>query len=296
MDSEIVDAHFHVWRLADLPWLQGPPAPRIFGPHEPLRRDYPIEEYRADAVAAGVTAAVYVQPNWPLDRSVEEVAWVQRLHDEHGWPHAIVGSADMFAADARATFERQREISPLVRGARVQLHWHENEQYRFASSPDRMSDPVFARNVAVLGELGLLFELQVFPVQMAAAARLVAQTPATQFVLVHAGMLESARREHVEPWRTGLALLAREPNVAVKLSGQGTFARRVDAELIRLVAATAIELFGAERCLFGSNFPIEGLWTDFRSLVAAWRGALAELPAREREAVLGGSARRIYAL
>jgi predicted TIM-barrel fold metal-dependent hydrolase len=247
-------------------------------------------------VPAGVAAAVYVQPNWPLERSVEEVAWVQRLHDEHGWPQAIVGSADMFSPAARATFERQREISPLMRGARVQLHWHRDERFRFASAPDRMEDPVFARNVALLGELGWLFELQVFPGQMAAAARLVAQTPGTQFVLVHAGMLESGRPEHVEPWREGLALLAREPNVAVKLSGQGTFVHRVEESLIGLVATTALELFGSKRCLFGSNYPIELLWTDYRSLIAAWRAVLAAQPAGARSDVLAATARRIYGL
>ena len=73
-------------------------------------------------------AAVYVQPNWPLERSVEEVEWVQSLHERHGWPQAIVGSADMFSERAGETFERQRAASPLMRGARVQLHWHREQR------------------------------------------------------------------------------------------------------------------------------------------------------------------------
>ena len=293
---DLVDTHVHVWRLADLQWLSGEPMPRIFGPYEPLRRDYPIGEYVADAIPAGVTAAVYVQPNWPLERSVEEVEWVQRLHDEYGWPHAIVGSADMFAPQAAAVFERKLAISPQLRGARVQLHWHRDERLRFAAAPDRMNDPVFRRNVALLGELGLLFELQVFPGQMADAEALVAETPQTTFVVVHAGMLESARPEHVDPWREGLALLARRPNVALKLSGQGTFVHRLDERLIALVASTALELFGSGRCMFGSNFPIESLWTDYSSLVRAWTRVLADHDEATRRAVLGETARRIYSL
>lgn len=294
--DDLVDSHVHVWRLADLRWLSGEPVPRIFGPYEPLRRDYPISEYVADAIPAGVTAAVYVQPNWPLERSVEEVEWVQRLHDEYGWPHAIIGSADMFAPQAAATFERQLAISPQLRGARVQLHWHRDERLRFAEAPDRVNDPVFRRNVALLGELGLLFELQVFPGQMAAAEALVSETPETTFVVVHAGMLESGRAEHVEPWCEGLALLARQPNVALKLSGQGTFVHRLDERLIALVASTALELFGARRCMFGSNFPIESLWTDYASLVRAWTRVLADHDEATRRAVLGETARRIYSL
>lgn len=293
MLADLVDAHVHFWRRADLPWLNGPMVPRIFGDYEALRRDYPVGEYVADALPAGVRAAVYVQANWPPQRAVEEVEWLQECHDEHGWPHAVVASADMFDERAGAVIERQLERSALVRGERVQLHWHADERLRFASAPDRMREPVFRRNVALLGELGLHFELQIFPGQMADAAELVARTPGTTFVLVHAGMLESGAPEHVEPWRAGLELLARSPNVVVKLSGQGTFLRRVDEPLIRLVSSTAIEFFGARRCLFGSNFPIESLWTDYGTLVGAWRDAL---DADARDDVLAGTARRVYRL
>jgi predicted TIM-barrel fold metal-dependent hydrolase len=292
----VVDAHIHVWRRADLPWLEGPPAPRIFGPYEPLRRDYPIAEYLAAARPAGVEAAVYVQANWPLERAVEEVDWVQRLNDEHGWPQAIVGTADMFDPRARETLARQREASPLLRGTRIQLHWHPDPGRSYAASPDRLLDPTFARNVAELGALGLLFELQLFPPQIADAATLIARTPQTTFVLVHAGMLESGAPEHVSPWRAGLERLAALPNVVVKLSGQGTFVQRVDEPLIGLVAETVLELFGPRRCMFGSNFPIESLWTDYAALLGAWRRCLAALDAASRRDVLSGTARRVYAI
>jgi predicted TIM-barrel fold metal-dependent hydrolase len=292
----IVDAHIHVWRRADLGWLHPPLVRRIFGDYAPLCRDYPVEEYVADARAAGVGAAVYVQPNWPIERCVEEVEWVAGLHAAHGWPQAIVGAADLFDPDAAAVLERQRAASALLRGTRVQLHWHADERLRYAAAPDLMSDSVFARNVALLGEIGLLFELQVFPPQMQDAADLVAQASGTTFVLVHAGMLESLRPEHTEPWRVGLELLASRPNVVVKLSGQGTFAHRVDEPLIRHVTETALALFGSERCLFGSNFPIESLWTDYRTLVDAWLRVLADQPVQVRRDVLAETARRVYGM
>ncbi|HEY5388931.1 MAG TPA: amidohydrolase family protein [Solirubrobacteraceae bacterium] len=294
--EEIVDAHIHIWRRADLPWLDGPMVPRIFGPYEPLRRDYPIEEYLEGARAAGIAAAVYVQPNWPPERSVEEVEWVDSVAAAHGWPQAIVGSADMFAPGARAVFERQREASPLMRGARLQLHWHERESFRYASAPDRMKDPTFRQSLAVLAELGWLFELQVFPGQAADAAALAAEFPEITFVVVHALMLESAGGEHVARWRDGLERLAAQPNVVAKLSGQGTFVQRVDAALISLVASTAVELFGSRRCMFGSNFPIESLWTTLPELVAAWRDVLGALDAPARADVLSATARRVYAI
>jgi len=292
----IVDSHHHVWRMADLPWLTGPMLPRIFGPYESIRRDYLADEYIRDATAAGVVAAVYVQPNWPLDRSLDEIRWIAEVHDQHGWPHAAVGSADMFDRGAAEVFRQQQQLSPLMRGARLQLHWHENEQYRFASQPDRMKDPVFQENLAVLDDLGWLFELQVFPQQMADAAKLVADFPGVTFVLVHAGMLESAEARHTGPWRAGLELLAAQPNVIAKLSGQGTFVHRVDPELISVVVTTAVELFGSERCMFGSNFPIESIWTDFDTLVTAWLRAIEPFTDRVRQDLMGATARRVYSL
>lgn len=292
----IVDAHHHIWRRADLPWLNGPMVPRIFGPYEPIRRDYPIEEYLADAVPAGVTASVYVQANWALERSVDEIRFVQEAHERTGWPHAIVGCADLFDPAAADVFAAEQAASPLMRGIRLQLHWHEDERYRFASAPDRMNDPVLRRNVARLADLGWVFELQVFPPQAADAARFVAALPGVTFVLLHAAMPESAAEEHVRPWRSALELLAERPNLAVKLSAQGTFVHRVDPELIGLVADTSIELFGSERCMFGSNFPIEKLWTDYPTLLAAWQEALASQPDAVQRDVFSNTARRVYRL
>lgn len=293
---DIVDAHHHIWRIADLPWLQAEMTPRIFGAYEPIRRDYLAAEYVTDVEPHGVTGAVYVQPNWPLERSVDEVRWVQSVHEETGWPSAVVAAADMFAAGAPDTFAAQARISPLVRGIRQQLHWHENDQYRYASRPDAMRDPTFRRNIGALAERGWVFELQVFPGQMADAARLAADFPEVTFVLVHAGMLESLDECDTEPWRAGLARLAEQPNVYVLLSGQGTFVRRVDRALIEYVTATGVGLFGAERCLFGTNLPVETIWTDAATLFGAWLDVLSGYPVDVRRGVLAGTARRLYRL
>jgi hypothetical protein len=71
--TDIVDCHHHIWRLEDLPWLNGPVVPRIFGPYEPIQRDYLTAEFRADAESSGISKSVYTQVNWPLDKSVDEV-------------------------------------------------------------------------------------------------------------------------------------------------------------------------------------------------------------------------------
>ena len=70
----MIDAHHHIWRQQDLPWLAGPMQPRIFGPYEPIRRDYSIDEYLNDIAGCGITQSIYVQANWPPDRAAEDNA------------------------------------------------------------------------------------------------------------------------------------------------------------------------------------------------------------------------------
>lgn len=288
----IVDSHFHIWRQADLPWLLGPMQPRIFGPYEPIKRDYPVTEYLADCRPAGVTDAVYVQANWATDRYLDEVAYVSQASEESGFPIAIVAYADMLAADVRPQLDRLAR-NGRVRGVRMQLHWHENALYRFASGPDLARDPRLVANVARLAQHGFSFDLQVFAGQMAGAAELATACPDVTFVLQHAGMLEDLSPEGIATWREGMTLLAGRPNIVSKLSGLGTFLRRNDPEHLAFVIGETLGLFGAERCLFGSNFPIEKLWTTYAELVAAQRAAVPDIM---QAAVFNETARRVYRL
>ncbi len=291
----LVDAHHHIWRQADLAWLQGPPQPRIFGEYAAIRRDYPIEEYMAEARAAGVVGSVYVQTNWPPGREEEEVAWVQSVADRHGFPHAIVGYADLAAPAVGAALDRMMKHSRL-RGIRQQLHWHEKDLYRFAARPDLMDDPAWRAGLAEVARRGLVFELQVFAGQMEASARLVRDFPQATFVLMHAGMLEDRSPDGWTRWRAGMRALAAAPNVHVKLSGLGTFPRACSVELWSPVIRETVELFGPGRCMFGSNFPIEKLWTTYEEVARVTTECLARLSADEQRAVLHDTAARVYRL
>ena len=272
----IVDAHHHVWRQADLPWLSGPMQPRIFGPYEAIRRDYLVDEYLEDLAGSGVARSVYVQANWAPERFEDEVAWVQAVAGESGWPHGIVGHADLLAADVRPQLDRLARY-PLLRGIRMQLHWHENETYRFAPGPDLALDPVLQRNVARLADYDLVFDLQVFAGQMAGAAELAAACPDVTFVLQHAGMLEDLSPGGRAGWRAGMERLAARPNVCAKLSAFGTFIHRNDPAHIARIFRETVAIFDAERCLFGSNFPVEKLWTSYGALLGAFLDAAAPL-------------------
>jgi predicted TIM-barrel fold metal-dependent hydrolase len=288
-----IDAHHHIWRLADLPWLSGPQVPRIFGPYQPICRDYPISEYRSDTAGCDIVKSIYIQTNWPAGRSLDEARWVQSVADETGWPHANVAHADLADPDAGSLLKRLADL-PATRGIRQQLHWHENPQYRFAPRPDVMKDADWRRGLARLADLGLLFELQIFASQMTDGATLARGFPDTVFVLEHAGMLEDMSPAGWQVWRAGMAALAQCRNVNVKLSGFGTFVHACRDDVIGPIVKETVTLFGADRCLFGSNFPIEKLWTDYGTLYRTFRNAIAHLSDAEQAAILHDTAARLY--
>jgi predicted TIM-barrel fold metal-dependent hydrolase len=291
----IIDAHHHIWRKNDLPWLRDEPQPRIFGEYASIRRDYPIEEYLADIQTQNIEKSVYVQTNWTPSDGVKEVAWVQSVADRSTHLNAIVGYADLGSPKVEETLAQQRQFTRF-RGIRQQLHWHTNSQYRFASRPDLMNDSAWRRGFSLLEKFGLIFELQIFAHQMSDGAALAAAFPGIKIVLEHAGMLEDRSREGWERWREGMRQLAKERNVYVKLSGLGTFERTCSKELMRPVILETIEMFGPNRCMFGSNFPIEKIWISYAELLAAYQSVLADFSLQERNEIMGNTAATLYSL
>ena len=187
----IVDAHHHIWRQADLPWLSGPMQPRIFGPYEPIRRDYPIEEYLADLAGTGVTTSVYVQTNWAKDRFEDEVAWVQR--DRRASTAGRMPSSPMPISrvdDVRPQLDRLTQLSARARRAHAAALARKPALplRRAARSLRRSDDPAQRRAARRL-------RLELRPAGVRAAdgrtpRDLAEACPKVTFVLQHAGMLE----------------------------------------------------------------------------------------------------------
>ena len=291
----MIDAHHHIWLQKDLPWLLGLEQPRIFGSYAAIKRDYTIDEYLADIAGSGIEKSVYVQANWAPNWFEDEVAWVQSVADSHGTISGIVGYADFTVDDVRPQLDRLKQY-PLMRGIRQQLHWHENPLYRFAPHADLARDPKVQANVARLADYEWSFDLQVFAPQMDGAAELAAACPDVTFVLQHAGMLEDMSEAGWAAWRKGMARLAKQKNVVTKLSAFGTFIHRNDPDFISEIIAETLDIFTAKRCMFGSNFPIEKIWTSYADLFAAFRAATAKLTKPQKQAIFHNTAARVYRL
>jgi predicted TIM-barrel fold metal-dependent hydrolase len=290
----IIDSHHHIWRRADLSWLNGPMQPRIFGPYESIMRDYLIEEYLDDIDGHNISKSVYVQTNWPVGKAVDEVSWVNDCAERSGWPHAIVAYCDLMNDDVATVLAAENKASSLMRGVRMQLHWHKVPHYRFAEHADIMNEGIFQTNLAKIQDYGWLFELQVFSGQMKNAAKLVKKFPNINFVLIHAGMPEDMGKASFAEWQSGMSRLADNPNCFVKLSGLGTFIHKVSFDHMNEIISSCISIFGVDRCMYGSNFPIEKIWANYSELIGAYNQCLANFSDDVKNKIFHDNAARIY--
>ena len=268
--------------------------PRIYGPYDAIRRDYLLEELHGESAPLGVAGSVYIQCGWPPDNAALETRWVQSVAERSEKPLAIIGWADLADPGLGALLDAHGE-SANFRGIRQMLNWHDKAQYRAAGIDGTvMDDKTWRRGFAELAERGLIFELMIFPGQMTQAARLAREHPRATIVLEHGGLPADESAAGRAAWRDGMALMAGESNVVAKISGLGMFNHRCTAESVAPVMREMLALFGPERCMFGSNFPVDKLWVSYADMIAAYRGAAAELNEAGRRALMHDTAHRVY--
>jgi predicted TIM-barrel fold metal-dependent hydrolase len=291
----VIDTHHHIWLRKDVAWLADPPILRMFGDYFGLRRDYPVKEWISDVVPQGVTKSVHVTANWGLARTLDETRWLQSVADKHGFPHGIVCQADLADPDIDAKLKAQKQF-PNLRGARQMLYWDADPVRQSVPRPDFCNSAEFRRGFALLEKYDLSFELQVYAGQAAYAADLVKAFPNVRMILVHAGMLTDRSPAMIEQWRGALASIAAFPNVHVKLSGLGMYSLGITVPQVRQVIRDTIQIFGIERTIYGSNFPLEKLFASYADFLAAYRAVMSEYTEVEQRKVFYDNAVKFYRL
>jgi predicted TIM-barrel fold metal-dependent hydrolase len=246
-------------------------------------------------VAQGVLKSVHVTAMWGPGRALDETRWLQSVADTHGFPHGIVCNIDLADPDAESALKAQMQF-PNFRGVRQMLYWDTPPVRQGAPRPDLCNDPAFRRGFALLEKYGLSFELQVYAPQAAYAVELIKAFPSVHMVLVHAGMLTERTPAAIDEWRAALTAMAAYPNLHVKLSGLGMYSGGITYAQARQVIRDAIQIFGVERAIYGSNFPLEKLHASYADFLGIYRRVLAEYSASEQRAVLHDNAARFYRL
>lgn len=294
-DGPIVDAHQHFWEpdRNPHPWLRpGVRIPFRYGDYEAIKRRYLPDGYRRDAGPHRIAASVYVETEWDPDDPIGETVYASGLARHWGLPNAIVAQAWLDREDAAAVIARQA-AEPLVRSVR---HKPGGPARPGEAGHTLMSDPAWRAGFALLAGHGLHFDLQTPWWNLDEAVDLARDHPGTTLILNHAGLPAERDPDSLDAWRAAMARFAACPNVAVKASGLGRPGHAWTAAANGPVVRALIDLFGAERTMFGSNFPVDSLCGTLPDIIAGFRAILAPLAAEEQHAFFCGTARRVYAL
>ncbi|HKC45331.1 MAG TPA: amidohydrolase family protein [Burkholderiales bacterium] len=300
-DSEyrgpVVDAHHHLWDLARgrYPWLQEEYDPQSFflGDYAALRQDFLPDDYRTASRGCNVVATVHVEAERDRSEQVGETAWLHELHARHGFPNAVVAHVWF---DRPETKERLAEHLryPLVRGIRSKPVTSRSPAESVSGRPGTMQDQRWLRGLALLRKHGLSWDLRVPAWHLPEAADVAALFPDLPIVLNHHGFAWDRSEAGLRRWRGWMATLARQPNVHVKLSEFGVRDRAWDwAENTRIIRET-VAIFGWQRCMFASNFPVSGLRIDYPGLVNGVVRALDAFAPEQQRAVMCDNALKFY--
>ena len=295
----IVDPHHHLWDrdLHPYPWLAAPTVSGLVGDTTPLCRNYLLADLKADAASVELVRSVHLQAEIAHELAVEETRWLQAIADapgSGGFPHGIVAYADLSDPEVDRTLAAHAAFAN-TRGIRQILNRHPDPGVNFVDR-DFMREEQWQQGFGRLRAHGLSFDMQLYAPQMPDGAATARRHPDTQIVINHTGMPLDRDPEGLAAWRSGMRALAACPNVAVKISGLGMVMHDWTAERIRPLVLETIEVFGIERCLFASNFPVDKLFSGYATVWNAFDQITAGFSADERRALFHDNAVRVYRL
>jgi L-fuconolactonase len=269
----MIDAHQHVWQLGRNGCVWPTAA------EEPIFRDYGLADFRAVAGPSGVARTVLVQSQ----EDARDTAWLLDLAEGDDAVAAVVGWADLGASDATtriaalAARPKLKALRPMVQD----------------KAADWYDEPALEPAFAAMMDHGLRLDALARVPHLAALDRLAARFPRLAIVIDHAAKPRIDAAEGFAEWHAAIAPLAARPNVFCKLSGLLTECGGAPAGAIEPYAYAILELFGAERTMWGSDWPVLELATGYGEWLSL---AQAYVPVAAREHVFERTAARFYRL
>lgn len=280
--AEVLDSHHHLWDTNALDYA-------LFRSVGALNRPFLLGDYDAEAAAVGVSQAICVEAASAGADGRRETEWLLREIDHSPRVAALIAWAplELPELDTHLAWLSILRGKPIV-GVR--------RSFEFEPSDFPLRQSVIA-GARTAGENNLVVDLVMFSESLAATVMLVDACPGTEFVLDHLGkppIREGKRR----PWWDLIYELAQRPNVSAKLSGLATECDHASwtRDQIAPYLEHALDCFGPERLLYGSDWPVVNLAGGHRRWLAAVASLLAGIPASERSAIFSGNARRVYRL
>ena len=280
-----VDAHVHLWDV-NMGWYHFPTVENDFGLGDvstfPAR--FLLDDYLAALSAVDIPKFVHVNATATPQSAANETSWLAELAAARGFPSAIIGTVDMAATLSSIGRILDREMeTPLYRGIRL------------IGGLDYESGAALGL-LTLLEERNLVYDAVAHPGGgIAAVAKAAARYPGLPFAIEHSGWpLQAADPQHWALWKSEMAELAALPNAYCKLSGLGMTYHRTAPEVFRRYWNYCIEVFGPQRCMFASNFPVDSLYGSFDDLLAAFELVATSLPPDDQAMLFGGTAEQFY--
>lgn len=273
-----IDAHQHFWKFvgneSDYVWMTDE--------YSMLGRDFDPDDLRPLLVAAGFSGTIAVQAR----EMAKETSYLLELSARHPFILGVVGWLDLCAPDIGAFLDRIADNDKL-KGLRMLIHDR--------ADPDFAVSPEHVRGVALLERHGLTYDLLLKPQNLPAATSLADRLPHQMFVVDHIAKPD-IRMGILEPWRRQMAEIAKRPNVYCKLSSVITQAdwKRWSYEQIEPYLDHVLRVFGADRIMAGSDWPVSTCAADYLTTMSVLKRWAAKLTDVERDAFLGLNCARVY--
>ncbi len=278
----IIDTHQHFWNLdkVEYPWL----VPE----YGPIYRTFEAAELEPQLQAAGVEHTVVVQS---MD-SYEDTAYMFETAAHFDWVAGIVGWLPLLRPDetARKLADHQRR-NKLFKGMRHLIHTE--------ADPDWVVQAIVIESLKLLAAHGYTFDVvAVFPNHLRHVPTLSERVPDLKIVIDHLAKPPYTSSSDMAVWRDQMRAAAHNPNVYAKISGLNTAVGKPDWTAADLQPAIdfALDTFGADRLMFGSDWPVAILAGDYAKVVAETRVCLSGLSAADQAAIWSGTANRFYNL
>lgn len=294
----IIDAHHHYWDPVTNyhPWLRDEPMiPFRYGDYATIRKPFLPADYAKLTQDFNVVATVTMEGEFDESDLLSETAWMSTLAATHDAPAAHV--ARVILHEDRAADDIARHASyDIVRGIR--------HKPTSATSPERvepglagsMTDPAWQQGYAALKPNNLHFELQAPWWHVHELMELIERFPDTPVVINHAFMPVDRTSDGLKSWRQAIDLASTAPGTTIKISGIGIAGMPWSLADQRPIIDACIDSFGPHRCLFASNFPVDGLVGSFTAIYDGFFAATADMQPAERSAMFHDNAIRIYRL
>ena len=253
----------------------------------------------ADIDPYNITKSVYIECLKDGDPVDETKNWAQAIADSNpkGFPHGIVSNCDLTSAEVLKKLTNHMTY-PNFRGIRQVLQFHPvKKRLCFAAHDEFLTDITWQQGFSLLATHNLTFDLIALPHQFRRAYDVIKVNPNISVVINHCGSMFERDEATMKLWREGLSMLASLPNSYMKLSGlQMAKVPPNDFAFIKSIFQELIGLFGTDRCMYASNFPVDKINATYKQVIEAVEFSLADYTLEEKQRIFARNANKFYRL